>query len=149
VFSNEKQKPQREKLLSLLGAQHAFVLGGHIHKFNTLVRDAGKGRFAQLAISSVVGARDTRAKDILSGIEQYNGDQIRVEPNHSPDTEKERRAVYAEERPFVRSFEYADLPGHALVTVNGAEVTVKMFAGISREVWREFSLSKMLQQAAG
>jgi hypothetical protein len=148
VFSSDKQKPQREKLLSLLGAQHAFVFGGHIHKFNAIVRETGKGRFTQLAVSSVVGAADTKAKDLLSGIGQYNGGQIRVEANYSPETKAERQAVYAGERPFVRAFEYADLPGHALVSVNGPEVSVKMYAGISREVWREFSLTEMMRKTA-
>src|SRR5205823_6431932 len=62
LFSSDKQKPQREKLLTLLGAQEAFVLGGHIHKFNTTVRETGKGRFVQLAVSSVVGAVDVQPK---------------------------------------------------------------------------------------
>ncbi len=144
VFSSDRDKAKREKLLELLARQQSFVLGGHIHKFNTLVRTAGRGRFAQLAISSVINASDVKPKDLLSGVKSYNGDQIRVEPNHSPGTEKERRAVYEVERPFVKAFEYADLPGYAVVTVNGRRVEAKIYSGISRKLWRKVSLDRLL-----
>jgi hypothetical protein len=144
IYSSDKDKPRREKLLELLGRQHSFVLGGHIHKFNTLVRGAGGSRFAQLAISSIINGLETKPKDVLTGVGQYNGDQIRVEPNHSPATEKERRAVYETERRFVSAFDYADLPGYAIVTVDGPLVEVKIFSGISRELWRTVRLDKLL-----
>jgi hypothetical protein len=143
VFSHAREKARREKFLTLLGDQHALVLGGHIHKFNLLNRRAGRGRFAQLALSSVLSAPVVRAKDELRGLDRYDGDQIKVEPSFSPANEAERRAVYEEERPFVNAFEYADLPGYAVVTVNGEDVTVKMYAGATRELWRTTNLTAL------
>lgn len=147
LYSSAKDQPKREKLLELLGGQEAFVLGGHIHKFNEIARLAGRGRFAQLAVSSVINSADVKPKDVLTGIEQYNGDQIRVEPQHSPGTEAQRRAVYEAERSFVRAFEYADLPGYAVVTVDGGRVTAEVFAGISRERWRTVDLTELRARA--
>ncbi len=145
LYSSAKDKAKREKLLELLGRQNAFVLGGHIHKFNTLTRATpGGGKFVQLAVSSVVNALEVKPKDQLSGIGEYNGDQIRVEPAHSPATEPERRAVYEAEKPFVKTFEYADLPGHAVVTVKANQVTAEMFSGVGREPWRMADLSKLM-----
>ena len=145
LYSAERDKARREKLLSLLGKQNAFVLGGHIHKFNTLTRTTrGGGKFVQLAVSSIINALETKPKDQLSGIGEYNGDQIRVEPAHSPATEKERRAVYEKEKPFVTSFEYADLPGHAVVTVSANQVMAQIFSGVSRQLWRTVDLSKAM-----
>ena len=144
VFAHEKEKAQREKLLELLGRQHAFVLGGHIHKYNTLARAAGGGRFAQFALSSVISGPDVTAKTPLSGLAAYTGDQIKVEPKFSPDTEPARRAVYETEQPFVKAFEYADLPGYAVVTVDGPRVTAQMYSGFSRQVWRTVDLSGLL-----
>ena len=141
LFSAEKDRARRERFLELLGRGHALVLGGHIHKYNTLARAAGGGRFAQFALSSVVGGPAVAAKTPLAGIADYTGDQIAVEPNFSPDTAAARRAVLAAERPFVRSFEYADLPGYAVVTVDGPSVTARMYAGVSREVWRTIDLT--------
>ncbi len=55
LFSAERDKAQRERLLALLGKHNAFVLTGHIHKFNVLVRATpGGGRFLQFALSSVI-----------------------------------------------------------------------------------------------
>ena len=131
-FSSEKDRPKRDKLLDLLGRARAIVLGGHIHRFNALARATPRGRFAQLAVSSVIDTADPQPKNPLSGPADYTGDQIRVEPKFSPDTEAARRAVYAAERPFVKAFDYADLPGYALVTIDGPRVSAKIFPGLSR-----------------
>ena len=84
------------------------------------------------------------AKTPLSGLADYTGDQIKVEPKFSPDTETARRAVYEAEKPFVKAFEYADLPGYAVVTVDGPRVTAQMYAGFSRQVWRTVDLAGLL-----
>lgn len=143
VFSAAKETARRERFLALLGAQHAIVIGGHIHRYNSLSRTAGKGRFAQFALSSVLTAPTAKAKEVLSGAESYTPDQIKVEPNFSPDNEAERRAVYEAERKFVGAFEYADLPGYAVVNIDGPRVTAKMFSGTSRELWRTVDLSTL------
>lgn len=145
LFSAEREKARRAKLLEILGRQHAIVLGGHIHRYNTLSREAGGGRFAQFALSSVINAPAVTPKTQLQGVDDYTGDQIRVEPAHSPATEKERRAVYDTERPFVKAFEYADLPGYAVVTVDGANVTAQMYSGLSRDLWRTVNLASLAQ----
>ena len=148
IFSNEKERARREKLLTILGDQHALVLGGHIHRYNTLSRTAGKGRFAQFALSSVLTAANAPAKDVLTGVDAYTPDQIKVEANFSPANEAERRAVYDVERRFVNAFEYADLPGYAVVTVDGARVTVRMFAGTGTELWRTVDLTALAKSPA-
>lgn len=145
VFAAAKDAARREKLLALLGDQQALVIGGHIHKFSTLNRRAGKGRFAQFALSSVLSAPTAKAKDLLAGADRYTPDQIAVEPNFSPANVAERRAVYEAERPFVNAFEYADLPGYAVVTVDGPKVTAKMYSGATRELWRTVDLTALAQ----
>lgn len=141
LFSSARDKSRREKFLSLLGDQQAMVLGGHIHRYNRLVRSAGRGRFSQFALSSIISAPTVAPKMELRGDDQYTPDQIRVEPTFSPANEAERRAVYVEEKPFVRGFEYADLPGYAIVTVDGPQVTARMYSGIGRELWRTVELN--------
>jgi hypothetical protein len=85
-----------------------------------------------------------KAKDTLSGVGDYNGDQVRVEPAFSPDTEAARRAIYENERSFVKAFEYADLPGYAVLDVTPERVTARIFAGVSRELWRTVDLTAMM-----
>ncbi len=145
LYHSDKDKGRREKLLDLLGKQNAFVLGGHIHRFNTICRTTpGGGRFAQLAISSVVGNAEVKPATELDGVKDYNGDQIGVEPKHAPETADARRAVYATEAPFVKAFAYADLPGHATVTIKGEEVGAVMYSGITRNVYKTVDLTKLL-----
>lgn len=145
LYINPRQSAQREHLLHILGQNDAIVLGGHIHKYNYMTRVTRTpqgGRFVQLGISSIVSRPGAaHASNELSGLAQYNGDQIKVEPNFSPDTEQERRAIYETEAPFVRDFQYADLPGHAVITVDGSEVTAQMYSGTSRELWRTVKLA--------
>jgi hypothetical protein len=141
LYSRSNQKSRRERLLDLLGQQNATVLGGHIHKYNLSARKTpGGGRFVQLALSSVISAPNVTPKDELNGLKHYNADQIKVEPTFSPGTERERRAVYEEERPFVERFEYANLPGYAVVTVDGTAVEVDIYSGVSRKIWRKRNL---------
>ena len=141
IFSSEKDRTRREKFLTLLGDQKALVLGGHIHRYNLLVRSAGKGRFSQLALSSVISSATVQQKMPFFGLDRYTPDQIVVEPNFSPANETERRAVYTAERPFVSAFEYADLPGYAVVRVEGDRVTARIYSGITRDLWRTVELN--------
>jgi hypothetical protein len=145
IYIKGRDKTRRDHLLDMLGQQDAIVLGGHIHKYSWLTRTTRTsrgGRFTQLAVSSIISRPGVaHASNELSGPAQYNGDQIRVEPNFSPGTEAERRAIYEEEAPFVTQFQYADLPGHAMVSVEGNQVMAKMYAGTSRELWRTVQLA--------
>jgi hypothetical protein len=145
LFSGEREKAQRDRLLELLGKHNAFVLSGHIHKYNLVVRSTPRGgKFLQLGVCSVIHSPETTAEHLLSGVKSYNPDQVNVEPNFSPATEKQRRAVYETEAPFVKQFEYADLPGYSVVAVNGPAVTAKIYSGVTRRLWHTLELSKLL-----
>jgi UDP-2,3-diacylglucosamine pyrophosphatase LpxH len=145
VFGNDKETAKREKLLELLARQHAIVLGGHIHRFNYSVRQVGKERFAQLAVSSVINSADTKPQTVLRGLDAYTPEQITVEPNFSPETAEKRRAIYTAERPHMRAFEYADLPGHTVVKVQGGRVTAEIYTGITRQLFRTVDLTAELR----
>lgn len=45
-------------------------------------------------------------------------------------------------------FEYADLPGYAVVTVDGAKVDAEIFAGTSRQRWRTVDLIELRARAS-
>jgi hypothetical protein len=142
LFSGEREAAQRDRLLELLGKHNALVLSGHIHKYNLLTRTTPRGgRFLQLGLSSVISAAEVKPHHLLSGVGSYNPDQVNVEPDFSPATEKQRRAVYETEAPFVKKFEYADLPGYAVIAVNGPKVTARIYSGTSRQIWRTLELA--------
>ncbi len=141
VFSSEKSASKRVKLLDILGKHEAIVLGGHLHKFAALTRAAGGGRFTQLAVSSVVSALTERPRDVLHGPAAYTGEQVSLEPQHSPATIDTRRAIYDEERKHVSSFEYANSAGFAVVTVSGDRVVADIHSGSRAEAFQTVRLA--------
>jgi len=141
LYAGEKTKPQRAKLLDILGQQQAMVLGGHLHKFSALTRLAGGKSFSQLAVSSVVSALNQKPKDELHGLAGYTGDQINLEPKHAPETAALRREIYASERNQVTAFEYADSAGYAVVTVNGGQVAAAVHAGSQPGAFQSLKIS--------
>lgn len=145
IFSSDREKTSRERLLQLLGKNNAYVLSGHIHKYNVLVRNVpGSGKFLQLAMSSVIHSNDPQPRNELAGSKDYTADQVAVEPSFSPATADQRRAVYTAEAPLVSRFQYADLPGYAVVEVKGARVTATIYSGVTRKAWRRLELSDLL-----
>lgn len=144
VFARPNQAAQRTRLLNLLGQHNAIVLGGHIHKYNVLTRHTEAGRFVQLAVSSVIARPDVEPTRVLEGVKEYTPDQIKVEPDFSPATEAERRAMLAAEAPFIEYFEYADLPGYAVISVQGAAVLADIYKGIGRRPWKRLDLTGLL-----
>jgi len=88
IYSQPKQERERQLLLELLGAERAIVLSGHLHKFSFLVRRTEKGRFVQLGLSSVASNADALPRDLIEDVKGYGPDLVKLEPHHSPDTEK-------------------------------------------------------------
>ena len=77
-------------------------------------------------------------------MKDYNGDQVNVEPNFSPATEQQRRAVYEAEAPFVKQFQYADLPGYAVGAGEWSARHGQVYSGVGRQAWRTLALSELL-----
>ena len=141
LYAGEKAQPQRAKLLDILGQQQAMVLGGHLHKFSALTRQAGGKSFSQLAVSSVVSALNQKPRDVLHGLESYTGDQVNLEPKHAPETAELRREIYAAERQQVTAFEYADAAGYAVITINGGQVQAAVHAGSQAGAFQTLKIS--------
>lgn len=141
VYSGPRQSAQRERLLNLLGGIRAVVLCGHLHKYGFLVRRTEKGRFTQLAISSVATDPEAGPKNLLEGADHYGPDLVRLEPKHSPDTLDRRREVLEAERRFVERFEYADTWGHAVLAVRGGSVSADVCRGLGEAAWKTLDLT--------
>jgi len=144
IYSQPKQERERPLLLALLGAARAIVLSGHLHKFSFLVRRTEKGRFGQLGLSSIASTPDAIPRDVIEDVKGYGPDLVKLEPRHSPDTEKQRRSILEMERPFIEQFEYADTWGHALLSVRGDQFNASVFRGLDRKAWKSFDLTKAI-----
>jgi len=146
LYAKATEVASRMRLLNLLGEHQAIALNAHIHKYNMLVRETPRGRFLQLAMCSVAPSPQVEPRLMLSGVQEYTPDQIKVEPDFSPANEVERRALLQAEAQFVKQFEYGDAPGYAVVNVDGARVEANLYAGTAREPWRRLDLSALLAE---
>jgi hypothetical protein len=141
IHSRPNQAPQRERLLGLLGKHRAIVLCGHLHKYCFLRRRTEQGSFVQLAISSIATDMEGKPRDELSGLDQYNADLVRLEPNHAPETVEARRALLDAEKPFIEHFEYADTWGHALLKFRGMQIQAEVYRGLATTAWKAHDLT--------
>lgn len=144
VFSRPNQEAERKRLLSVLGKNQAIVLCGHLHKYNLTLRRTDEGRFLQVALSSVISDPKREPRDVLVGVDKYTPDLVRLEPNHSPDSEADRRALLKAEAPFVERFEYADTAGYGILNVDGPGVQLDVYNGHGRRHWKKLDLTGIL-----
>jgi hypothetical protein len=144
LYSGRADAARRARLLSLLGAHRAIVLSAHLHKFGVVVRRTDTGRFLQLALASVLPRPDVRPRDVVSGVERYGPDLVRLEPTFSPQTEAARREALQAEAPFITHFAYADAPGYALLTVREESVVATVHVGLAPEPWMTLDVTELL-----
>ena len=147
LFAKPAESAARSRLLNLLGANHAIVLCGHLHKYGTVVRQTDAGAFAQIATVSVVPTPDIQPKDTVSGINEYTPDLVRLEPNFSPANLSERRDLLAAEAPFIRHYDHADASGYAMVHVKSGAVTVDLYTGLGKRLWKTVPVTDLLRKA--
>lgn len=144
VFASAREVEHRNRLLNLLGKHRAIVLSGHLHKFNSMVRETSAGNFFQLGLWSIIPSLDVKPTVAWSGVEKYTVEQLEQDLEFSPETKQERHEIIEAEKPFVKHFDYSDLPGYAVLSVNGDNVEAKIYSGVSRKVWRTIDISALL-----
>lgn len=146
VYVHPEQAKQREELLNLLGAHRAIVLSGHLHKTSVVVRDTPSGKFVQVGLGSVVPGLDAPIKNHLYGLDAYNADLVKLEPEFTPSSLELRRKILETEKPFIRFYEYADFCGYSSIAVNTRNhVEITYFVNADRNPWKKFNLSRLIE----
>ena len=133
LYASESQQDRRTRLLNLLGEHGAIVFSAHLHKHGIVVRRTDKGPFVQVAVISVLPSLSVKPKNVLSGVDNYGPDIVKLNAEFEPQTQKRRRAVLESEAPFISYFEYADAPGYALVSVRDDNVSAQFFCGVAAD----------------
>lgn len=109
------------------------------------MRNTPRGNFVQVGLGSVVPGLDAPIKNHLSGLDAYNADLVKLEPNFTPSSLELRRTILETEKPFIRYYEYADFCGYSSVSVsNHNEVEITYFANADRTPWKKFNLTSLL-----
>lgn len=141
LFAKPSQEASRKRLLEILGRHRAIVLSGHLHKYATVSRRTEQGRFTQLAQCGIIRKAASETKQPKSGLAEYGPDLVDLEPTFSPDSREERRQRLAAERPSIESFDYADVPGYAVVRVSRTKVAADIHIGLGRRLWKTVPLA--------
>jgi UDP-2,3-diacylglucosamine pyrophosphatase LpxH len=146
VFAKPSQQKQREVLLNLLGQYHAIVLCGHLHKTSILTRTTSTGRFVQICTGSVIEHPDAPVKDHLEGLDAYGASLLNLEPKFAPASLEERRTNLENEKPFIRSFEYADFMGYSTVSVSPKnKVQISIFRNVDSQPWKVVDVDQLFK----
>lgn len=67
VFAGESARPQRQRLIDMLAKRNAIVLSGHLHRYGLVEHATPKGRFTQIAVSSVLSSDHPKVRDERTG----------------------------------------------------------------------------------
>ena len=141
IFSKDKDRLKREKLLSLLGKHHAIVLSGHLHYYSALRRKTDSGSFVQLSMNSVLDFDERKVK-LLEGVDEYTPDLVNLEANFSTKTKDARRELLKNEKPFIDYFELAKTPCYSLMKVSDNYIDVDVRLRSSQSTWRRLRIER-------
>ena len=142
VFSKEREAESRTRLLTWLGKHNAIVLSGHLHRYAMLSRKTEAGSFTQFAVCSVIRHDREQPQKSRQGVAAFDASLLELEPNFSPNSRDERLAWIEREKPFISSFDYARVPGYAMVWVYPDRVEADVYLGHAAEVWKQPSLAQ-------
>ena len=146
LFSREKDKDVRERFLNILGANKVVVFTAHLHKYHVLARKTPKGTFIQFSMNSVISSPEISVRDYRKGLSSYAADLVELEPDFSPATKQQRQKMLEDEKPHITYFEFANFPGYAVINVSDTDINANIFTGHSDKVWKNVSLSTVMNQ---
>jgi len=141
-----KQNPeQREKLLKVIAQYKAIVLCGHLHRYSVVRRNTPYGPIVQVMVNSVINDRNLLNPGHV--ITQYGSSLVDNVPDWQPETREIRKAILTEEAKYVTFYKQTDLPGYAIIKVDGAKESIQLeyYAAFGKEPYDKIDLSQLLK----
>ena len=137
---------QREKLLEVIARNKAIVFTAHLHRYSVVSRNTPFGPIVQVMVVSVVKDRDYQNPSQV--ITEYGPSLAENIPDWQPETMEARKAILAEEAKFVTYYSQTDLPGYAVIKVDGNKETIQLeyYAAFGEKPYDKIDLSKLLKQ---
>ena len=140
LFSREREKDARKRLLNVLGAHKVLLLTAHLHKYHVLARRTPKGTFVQFSMNSVISSSEISVRNHLKGLGNYGPALVDLEPEFSPATKEQRQKMLENEKPYITYFEYANFPGYAVINVSDSGINIDIYKGASDTLWKNVPL---------
>jgi len=136
----------RDRFLNLLAKNKVIVLCAHLHEYSVLSRKTPSGNIVQVMINSV--NRDLGPSVPKKESKEYKGDGwIDEDPTWQPSTQKQRRTILKEEKKYINSFQIADLPGYAVISISDVskQVTLNYYNGFAEIPFQTINLSALMK----
>jgi len=137
---------KREKLLEVIARNKAIVLTAHLHRYSVVRRNTPFGPIVQVMVVSVVKDRDYQKPSHL--FTEYGPVLAENVPDWQPETLEARKAILAEEAKFVTHYKQTDLPGYAVIKVDGEKETIHLeyYAAFGKKAYDKINLTELLKQ---
>ena len=137
---------QREMLLEVIARHKAIVLCAHLHRYSVVSRSTPYGPIVQVMAISVIKDRNYQKPSYL--ITEYGPSLAENVPDWQPETLESRKAILAEERKNITFYKQTDLPGYAIIKVDGKKESVRLeyYAAFGKKPYDRIDLTKLLNQ---
>jgi hypothetical protein len=137
---------KREKLLETIAKNKAIVLCAHLHRYSVVSRNTPYGPIVQVMTTSVI-----KDKDFLSPkkvINDYGPSLVEQDPTWEPVSLEERKKILTEEARFVTYFRQTDLPGYAVIKIDGKKGTVLLdyYAAFGSKPYDQVNLTELSKE---
>ena len=137
---------QRENLLEVIARHKAIVLCGHLHRYSVVSRSTAYGQIVQVMAISVVKDRNYKKPSYL--ITEYGPSLAENMPDWQPETMEARKKILAEEAKYVSFYKQTDLPGYAIIKVDGEKESIQLeyYAAFGNKPYDKIDLIKLLHK---
>jgi 3',5'-cyclic AMP phosphodiesterase CpdA len=136
---------RREKLLKVIAENKAIVLCGHLHRYSVVRRNTQFGPIVQVMVNSVI--RDRNYQKPTKVITEYGASIAENVPDWEPETLEARKAMLSKEAKYVTYYKQTDLPGYAIINVNGEKgsVLLEYYAAFAEKPYDKIDLTQLLK----
>lgn len=136
---------KREKLLEVIARNKAIVLCAHLHRYSVVARKTDFGPIVQVMVVSVIKDKDYLIPSKV--ITEYGASLAEGYPDWEPATLEIRKQILTEEARFVTFYKQTDLPGYALIKINGKKGTVVLdyYAAFGQKPFDSVNLTELIK----
>jgi UDP-2,3-diacylglucosamine pyrophosphatase LpxH len=135
---------KREKLMEVIARHKAIVLCAHLHRYSVVRRNTSFGPIVQVMVNSVL--KDRKYQEPLLMITRYGPSLAENVPEWQPETLEARKVILAEEAKYVTFYKQTNLPGYAIISVDGEKDSVELqyYAAFADKPYDKIDLIKLL-----
>jgi hypothetical protein len=141
-----REPEKREKLLEVIARNKAIVLCAHLHRYSVVARETPYGTIVQVMAISVIKDKDYQVP--ANVITEYGPSLAENVPDWEPSTLEMRKQMLTKEAKYVTYYKQTDLPGYAVIKINGKKGTVVLdyYAAFGKKPYDTVNLTELAKK---